>query len=67
MSEINNGYSLRKKIIVYILLFIVIYLGVMLLKYLMDDRLTWQSTFVFMFSMIGLYILLKRKGMNSNH
>lgn len=67
MSEVNNGYSLRKKNIVYILLFIIIYLGVMLLKYLMDDRLTWQSTFVFMFSVTGLYILLRGKESSSNH
>lgn len=51
---------LKKDLMMYIPLFIIFYLGVMLLKYLTNDNLTWLNTFIMMFSITFIYFLLRR-------
>jgi|GEM_PF-6982838 len=60
MFQENKKTTLPKDLMMYIPLFIIFYLGVMLLKYLTNDNLTWLNTFIMMFSITFIYFLLRR-------
>lgn len=66
MAQESHGNSLLKDLAMYVPLFIVAYLGVMLLKYFTNDTLTWLNTFVLMFSLTFIFFLLKRREKSSN-
>lgn len=60
MSQVNKKSTLIREIVILVPIFIVIYFGVILLKYLSNDDLTWLSTFVIMFSIGTIVFILNR-------
>ncbi|AIF45257.1 hypothetical protein X953_06075 [Virgibacillus sp. SK37] len=59
MERRNKQPTVLKKLAIIVALFIIVYSGVMLLKYLTGDKLTWLSTFVMMFSITTIYFILR--------
>ncbi|MBD7908462.1 hypothetical protein [Sporosarcina gallistercoris] len=60
MSQVNKKSTLMKEIVILVPIFIVIYFGVILLKYLSNDDLTWLSTFVLIFSTGTIIFIVSR-------
>ena len=60
MSQVNKKSTLMREIVILVPIFIVIYFGVILLKYLSNDDLTWLSTFVLMFSTGTIIFIVSR-------
>ncbi|MCC2252088.1 hypothetical protein JUJ52_19330 [Virgibacillus sp. AGTR] len=52
--------SRKNYLITYAFLFVVFYLAVMLFKYETNDNLDWLKTFLFMFCISFIYLLLRQ-------
>ncbi|MBD1221933.1 hypothetical protein [Virgibacillus halodenitrificans] len=59
MERRNKKSTTQKELPIVVALFIIVYSGVMLLKYLTNDNLTWLSTFLMMFSITTIYFILR--------
>lgn len=51
--------SRKNYLITYAFLFVVFYFAVMLFKYVTNDNLDWLKTFLFMFGISLIYLLLR--------
>nr|AXQ85647.1 hypothetical protein [Bacillus pumilus] len=58
MSKTSERWSL-KNLLIYIVLFVVIYLTVILVKFLTGTDINWLSTFLFMFGISAIYLILR--------
>ncbi|MBY7144848.1 hypothetical protein KFZ56_17655 [Virgibacillus sp. NKC19-3] len=50
----------------YAVVFVVVYLGTMFIKYLMDGTMDWMETFLFFFGISAVYLLLRSTGERRN-
>ena len=51
-----------KDVVIYLCLFLIFYGAVMLIKYMTNDVMNWLYTFIFMFSISIILLLLKQIG-----
>lgn len=56
----KGNKSLFKDLIIYVCVFVIVYFGVILWKYIANDSIDWLKSFIFMFFITFIYFLLMR-------